>query len=271
MAALTSLADRQSGCSRAFLARLTQPPHPSGFARFPNTRTVPQPDAAPADAPFVEITKRPPPPAAAAELRRRLHRRWWRRPVDQFVPAVPDGLVAMHAGPRCSAVSARAHRNPAQCHAPAPQRRHLPRAGCLRRRPMGRALPFARGFRCVVWSQPKLRARSFVLRPRLLVVCARLDECPLRREERQPGLDDHMMTTSSSPCIGPISRKSPTLRHRITAGRRVVRGVRLDSGLGSCPRPAPRHGRPHRAILSRRARRVRSSSEDEGGWWVCSP
>ena len=61
------------------------------------------------------------------------------------------------------------------------------------RPPAGRPpvlLRAARASRCVVWRQPNLRARSFVLHSRLLVSCARLDECPLCREKRQPCLDD---------------------------------------------------------------------------------
>ena len=60
MAELTSLADGQSGRGRAFLTRLAQPARPCGFARFPKTRTVPQTDTVPADAPSLEVSKRPP-------------------------------------------------------------------------------------------------------------------------------------------------------------------------------------------------------------------
>ena len=253
MAELTSLADGQSRRGRTLLTRLTQPARPGRFAGFPQTRTVPQTDTVPADAPLaVEVTKSPPTAAAAAEFRRWLCRGWRRRPVNQFIPAVPDGLIAVHAGRWCCAVLAASHRlrPPASCRRHRTSRYTSFRGQRRRLRssmqPPG--LRFARGFRCVVWSQPDLRARSFVLRPRLLVIGARLDECPLCREKRQPCLDDPVQL----PCFIPVSRGScaPASYHRrgrSTAGRSPYTTDPLRPGT-------PRASRASRAAVVRASR-----------------
>ena len=244
---LTSRADGQSGHGRAFLTRLTQSTPLAASRGLPNTRTVPQTDTVPADAPLaVEVTTWPPTPAAAPELRRWLCRGWRRRPVDQFIPAVPDGLIAAcwpmalrrssRFSPPAAATSIRAvvvaHRDGVKV-LPRPASSFAVAHGAAR-------LHFPGSFRCVVWSQPDLRARSFVLRPRLLVIGARLDECPLRREKRQPCLDDpvqlpllhprppwfslwHSITSASGRPLDAVQNRPAVGDHPSTTGSRAIR------------------------------------------------